>query len=71
MFVIFNYVHMCVRECARVNIGACNPKEAVEPSELHDIVSQLWWVLETELGPSVRAIHALKHRAIPPASFDI
>lgn len=48
---------MHVRECACVTIGACSPKDG--------IVSQLWWALETELGPSVRAVHARKHSPSP------
>lgn len=49
---------MCVKDWARVSIGAYSPGQALD--FLERFGSHLWWALKTKLGPFAKAVHMPK-----------
>ena len=61
---IFSYAYAYMSDCGFVYVdGACRGKRMLASLELElqAVVSSPTWVLGTELGFSVEAIHALSH----------
>jgi hypothetical protein len=62
LFLLLNYVCLYISVSLLLCAHECIVHRGIRsPLQLKALVSHLMWVLGTELGPSVRAVHFLNH----------